>query len=191
MLYNAYNAALAQAQAGQNPLLIVGGQQLANYAHSAPGRALLALPGVDVPFVLGAITPNQVRSQRPSYINAILIQSRGALVPGGCSRCRLPRPGLRPFPECRRVPGHFGGCCGNCKWRDHAARCVVTRPRSESDDSDDSDSTGDDSDGPDEGGPGPRKRRQIEAPPPKTAPAPASAEGQEPGATASNAIVLA
>ena len=30
---------------------------------------------------------------------------------------------MRPFPECRRVQGHFGGCCGNCKWPDHAARC--------------------------------------------------------------------
>ncbi|KAF7545974.1 hypothetical protein G7Z17_g8761 [Cylindrodendrum hubeiense] len=22
-----------------------------------------------------------------------------------------------------RLPGHFGGCCGNCKWPDRAARC--------------------------------------------------------------------
>lgn len=30
---------------------------------------------------------------------------------------------MRPFPECRLVQGHFGDACGNCKWRDHAARC--------------------------------------------------------------------
>ncbi|OJD12499.1 hypothetical protein ACJ73_09342 [Blastomyces percursus] len=33
--------------------------------------------------------------------------------------------GLRPFPECRRLPEHFRGACGNCKWRDHAIRCSV------------------------------------------------------------------
>ncbi|OJD25449.1 hypothetical protein ACJ73_03181 [Blastomyces percursus] len=32
---------------------------------------------------------------------------------------------LRPFPECRRLSGHFGGACGNCKWRDHAIRYSV------------------------------------------------------------------
>ncbi|RSL88449.1 hypothetical protein CEP52_015216 [Fusarium oligoseptatum] len=28
-----------------------------------------------------------------------------------------------PFPDCIRLPGHFSGSCGNCKWRDHAAKC--------------------------------------------------------------------
>jgi hypothetical protein len=120
-----YNAAVANASAGQNPVLVVGGQQMAAFIHSPQGRAVLALPGRDVVFVPGAITPNQVRSHRPSYINAILIQSRGNMVPGLCTACQTPRPGLRPFPECRRVPGHFGGCCGNCKWRDHASKCFV------------------------------------------------------------------
>ncbi|OJD09454.1 hypothetical protein ACJ73_10300, partial [Blastomyces percursus] len=32
---------------------------------------------------------------------------------------------FRPLPECRRLPGHFGGAYGNCKWRDHASRCSV------------------------------------------------------------------
>lgn len=153
---------------------MVGGQQMANFVHSPQGRALLALPGGNVPFVRGAIIPAQVRSQRPSYINAILIQSRGGLVPGGCARCRLPRPGLRPFPECRRLPRHFGGCCGNCKWRDHAARCIVVRGDS------DEDSSSDDSSDSGEGGPGPL---QLAAAP--------AAEAQQPGATAQNAIVLA
>ncbi|KAJ8070795.1 hypothetical protein OCU04_001157 [Sclerotinia nivalis] len=30
-----------------------------------------------------------------------------------------------PFLECRRVAGYFCGCCGNCKWCDHAVRCFV------------------------------------------------------------------
>jgi hypothetical protein len=33
--------------------------------------------------------------------------------------------GSRFFPECRRLPGHFGGACVNCKWRDYTARCTV------------------------------------------------------------------
>ncbi|KAF2228495.1 hypothetical protein EV356DRAFT_457712, partial [Viridothelium virens] len=38
--------------------------------------------------------------------------------------------GLRPFPECRQMPSHFGGACANCKWRDHGARCRFPRPPS-------------------------------------------------------------
>ncbi|KAF2228379.1 hypothetical protein EV356DRAFT_581615 [Viridothelium virens] len=38
-----------------------------------------------------------------------------------CNDCA--RKGLHPFPECRRVRGHFGGCCANCKWQDHAKSC--------------------------------------------------------------------
>jgi len=32
---------------------------------------------------------------------------------------------MSPFTECRRTLGHFGGACGNCKWRDHASRCSL------------------------------------------------------------------
>ena len=105
---------------------MVSGQQLAPYAHSRPARAALALPGgVDVPFVRGAITPAQVGLHRDSYINAILIQSRGVVQAPVCEACADPGIGLTPFPECRRIPGHFGGACGNCKWRDHGARCSL------------------------------------------------------------------
>ncbi|KAH6658763.1 hypothetical protein BKA67DRAFT_558983 [Truncatella angustata] len=27
------------------------------------------------------------------------------------------------FVQCIRVKGHFGGCYGNYKWRDHVAKC--------------------------------------------------------------------
>jgi hypothetical protein len=115
---------VAAAPAGQDPVLRVAGQQMATFAHNSLQRAVLALPGRDVPFVRGAITPAQVSTHRPSYINAILIQSRGVLVPGGgCLHCRTR--GSRPFLECRRLPGHFGGSCGSCKWRDHAERCTA------------------------------------------------------------------
>ena len=105
-------------------MLQVGNQELAGFCHARPSLAVLALPGQDVPFVLGAITANQIGSHRQSYVNAILIKSRGRAVQTACDQC-LGRRGLRPFPECRRLPGHFGGCCANCKWPDHAVRCSL------------------------------------------------------------------
>jgi hypothetical protein len=27
------------------------------------------------------------------------------------------------FPECIRIVGMWGSCCGNCKWPDHATSC--------------------------------------------------------------------
>ncbi|OJD24033.1 hypothetical protein ACJ73_04608 [Blastomyces percursus] len=113
-------------------------RQLNPFAHSPQSRAVLALPGQDVVFVRGAITEVQVRSHRQSYVNALLIQSRGQPEPHACTACR----GGRPFPECRRVPGHFGGACGNCKWRDHAARCSVRDGGIEVIDLDDDDDEG-------------------------------------------------
>ena len=123
MLYNAAVARVAHTQ--QNPVLLVGQQQLAVYIHSPQGRAALALPGQDVEIVRGSVSPAQILSHRPSYLNAILIQSRDTTLGHPCIACRSVHPGLRPFPECRRVVGHFGGACANCKWRDHAARCSV------------------------------------------------------------------
>ncbi|KAM3084400.1 hypothetical protein ACMFMG_001495 [Clarireedia jacksonii] len=79
---------------------------------------------------------------RPSYINAVLIQSRGTLVPGGCNECR--RRGFTPFPTCVRLAGHWNGACGNCKWRDHSARCrVVVEVPSDSSSDDPDDDAGD------------------------------------------------
>ena len=108
-------------------------------------RVVLALPGQDVAFVRGRITGAQVLSQRPGYINAILIQSRGASCTGddSCFQCRT-NPGRGPFLECRSINGHFGGCCGNCKWRDHAACCTLTFVLVDNDDSLDSRADGDD-----------------------------------------------
>ncbi|KAF2471787.1 uncharacterized protein BDR25DRAFT_152639, partial [Lindgomyces ingoldianus] len=96
-----------------NPVLHVGQQQLAPLAHSPQARALLALPGQDVEFIYGSISPYQIASHRPSYINAILIQSRGRAVDNLCSACHGAVSGPRPFPECRRAEGHFGGACSN------------------------------------------------------------------------------
>ncbi len=122
-----YNAALnaALANPNQNPVLTVAQRQLAPYAHSPQARGVLCLPEQDVEFVRERISPTQIGSHRPSYINAILIQSGDQAAPNLCIACSQPRPGLNPFPYCRHVVRHFGGACGNCKWRDHASRCSV------------------------------------------------------------------
>jgi Protein of unknown function (DUF3716) len=103
------------------PVLPISGQQLAPLVHSQLVRAVLVLPGQPVSYRPGRITPEQVLMHRPSYIHALLIQSRGVMQVPACTRCQR---GRGPFPECRHVQGHFGGCCGNCKWPDAAARCV-------------------------------------------------------------------
>jgi len=98
---------------GTISILIVAGQQMAPACHNNLQRTCLALVGSDVLFVVGRVRPEQLRTMRPSYINAILIQRSGTLVPGGCSECQ--RRGLTPFPECRRTLGHFRDAYGNYK----------------------------------------------------------------------------
>ena len=139
-------------------LFVANSPALVALCHNQVQQAVVALPGINVRFVRGAITPAQVITHRPSYVNAILIQRAGILIPGGCSECR--RRGFTPFPECRFVPGYFGDACGNCKWRDHAARCQHPRD-------DDSDNNSDDEDPRTERprllapAPGPRRGRAV------------------------------
>jgi Protein of unknown function (DUF3716) len=106
--------------------LFVAQQQLAAVCHTNQQRTILAMPGRDVVFVAGSITPAQVATHRPSYINAILIQRSGTVNAVTCRECV--RHDLRPFPNCTSIVGQFGGSCGNCKWRDHAARCRPPTP---------------------------------------------------------------
>ena len=149
-----YDAAVAAMKSGQGgiqiqldavlttvPLLRVAGQELAPWVHSPQGRQVLAMPGRDVPIRPNSITPTQVNSHRPSYINGILIQSRGTIRQPICTE--RARRGLSLFVECRAVAGHFGGSCGNCKWRDHAARFTAG---DDDDDNDDGDDNGTDDD---------------------------------------------
>ncbi|RBR02788.1 hypothetical protein FVER53590_13153 [Fusarium verticillioides] len=105
--------------------VVVSQQELARYAPNSLQRAVLALP---VTVMDGQVRWKQILGMRNSYINAFLIQSRGTreLVP--CTLCAKKMEKdrsqyARPFPYCIRLPGHFGGCCGNCKWPDHAAKC--------------------------------------------------------------------
>ena len=84
------------------------------------------------------VKESQVLTGRPSYINAILIQSRGEIqtlvryrydslrtkanIYIECNNCASTT-GPRPFVECVVLGGFFKGSCGNCKWRDHGAKC--------------------------------------------------------------------
>ena len=94
---------------GQDPVLPIGNSSLlAPYVHTDAGRELLAQPGTDVQFVRGSIRPHQIKQHRPSYINALLIQSRGITLAHPCTQCRS-KDRMHPFTECRQVPGVFGG----------------------------------------------------------------------------------
>lgn len=108
----------ANSQVG---LLIVSGDELLPFLRTNVQKNLLQLSGSDVEFILGRITSAQILQFRPSYLNAILIQSRGSDVVRPCDQCAHR---ASPFPYCRQLPD-FNGCCGNCKWRDHGARCSV------------------------------------------------------------------
>ena len=104
--------------------------EIGQYCVNAKQRALWARPGGDIDAFRGKVDANKVRV-RPSYLNAVLIQSRGS-AGMTCDAC-TERPDRGPFTDCRRVRGHFDGACGNCKWRDHAARCSVRAPDEQED----------------------------------------------------------
>ncbi|PKK41572.1 hypothetical protein CI102_15036, partial [Trichoderma harzianum] len=106
----------------------VAQQQLRPYIKNSLQDAVLRLPSYVVTFLRGRVRPDQIIGMRDSYVNALLIQSRGTAADPPCNACQekmiLDADGYaNPFPTCVRLPGHFGSSCGNCKWRDHAARC--------------------------------------------------------------------
>ena len=178
--FNLANTAVVGG-AGPYSILIVRGQQMAPIIHLLQGVLLLSLPGNDVAYIPNAIQLYQLQMHRPSYVNAILIQSRGRAVVPVCDACSRARPGLCPFPQCIRAAGHFGGACGNCKWRDRAASCSVRDENQGGEQEDDSDD-------------------EPPASPPPAPPAPPVRTVPEshwlpappaPGSTPSNAIVLA
>lgn len=78
------------ANSAAHPAIIthqIGGQQLAGACHNAAQRAVLALPGQDVQAIASMVTHERVNTGRPSYINALLIQSCGTPRHIRCSEC--------------------------------------------------------------------------------------------------------
>jgi len=96
----------------------------------------------------GRIRLEQINSGRPSYVNAVLIQRAGDnMAPDICDPCRRRGLGKKVFPECRRLEGYWGDCCGNCKWSDHGIDCTWTgRDVGDNDDGGDGSEEGDDDD---------------------------------------------
>jgi hypothetical protein len=107
----------------------IGGQELRPFGHSPAQRTVIGMPPrTHVIIVDRRVRPHQILSNRPSYINALLISSRGVWQPDACTACRAkieadPNGYASPFAFCVRIVGQFGGACNNCKWLDHGARC--------------------------------------------------------------------
>lgn len=55
---------------------------------------------------------------RPSYVNAILIASRGVEEEDDCEHRTS-----WVFRDTVRLPAWWGGACAAYKWKDHASRC--------------------------------------------------------------------
>ncbi|AEO61535.1 hypothetical protein MYCTH_2311782 [Thermothelomyces thermophilus ATCC 42464] len=83
-------------------------------------------------FVQGWITAKHIASQRPSYVNGLLIHSRGQDAAVSCVQCAEKRAkgALGPFLTCRVLPGSYHNSCSNCKWFDNTSACsLYTGPK--------------------------------------------------------------
>lgn len=78
-------------------------------------------------FVQGWITAKHIASHRPSYINGLLIHSRGHDAVVSCAQCveKRGKGALGPFMNCRVLPGFYHDSCSNCKWFDNTASCSL------------------------------------------------------------------
>lgn len=91
-------------------------------------RKIFRLPSHEyIHFVQGWITARHIAAQRPSYVNGLLIHSRGQDAPVSCTTCaeRRSKHSLGPFLECRVLPEFFHGSCSNCKWFDNTSNCSL------------------------------------------------------------------
>jgi hypothetical protein len=96
-------------------------------------RAVFRLPSREtILFVQGWITAKHIASQRPSYVNGLLIHSRGQDAALSCVQCNEKRAknALGPFLTCRVLPGSYHNSCSNCKWFDNTSACsLYTGPK--------------------------------------------------------------
>lgn len=124
-LQNIIDQAEAQAPYGQNPSVWMPPQALDFWCSSREQRTVQALPVQRaISWAPGSLQASQIVSGRPSYVNALLIYTRG-LVSAPCGlRCHTNHSN-RPFSQCVRIPGYWDGCCANCKWLDWASQCPV------------------------------------------------------------------
>jgi hypothetical protein len=76
----------------------------------------------DVEIFENRVTEQQIRSALPAYVNALLLQFRGIINTIACNLCRT-RENRGPLVQCVSLENEWNGCCANCKWRNHGARC--------------------------------------------------------------------
>ncbi|KAK4153868.1 hypothetical protein C8A00DRAFT_33338 [Chaetomidium leptoderma] len=96
-------------------------------------RTLFRLPSREIIlFVQGWITAKHIASKRPSYVNGLLIHSRGQDAPESCVQCTEKRAknAIGPFLTCRMLPDKYHNSCSNCKWFDNTSTCsLYTGPK--------------------------------------------------------------
>lgn len=100
-----------------------GNEGLREVCHTAEQKEVWRFPSYEFTVREGSIRVAQIQSARPSYVNALLIASRGIPQARTCGRNN----GM-VFADHVRLPGFWGGACAGCKWRDGAARCSYASP---------------------------------------------------------------
>ncbi|KAK0634751.1 hypothetical protein B0T17DRAFT_16215 [Bombardia bombarda] len=131
-LVQAWNAAKTERAVPAIPVNVRAALTEALLVHDTQ-RAIFRLPSREfIYFVQGWITARHIASQRPSYVNGLLIHSRGEDAPVSCANCveRRGKSALGPFLTCRILPGSYHNSCSNCKWFDNTSACsLYTGPK--------------------------------------------------------------
>ncbi|RMJ20748.1 hypothetical protein PHISP_08382 [Aspergillus sp. HF37] len=94
-----------------------GNEALGQLCHTNDQRTVWSFPCYEFTIRADSIRIQQIQTARPSYVNAILIASRGMVV-ADCGHDTH-----HIFRDTVRLPGWWGGACAGCKWRDHGRRC--------------------------------------------------------------------
>lgn len=131
-LVQAWNAAKSERTLTVVPIRIRDALTENALVHESQ-RTIFRMPSREIIYyVQGWITARHIASQRPSYVNGLLIHSRGQDSPTSCNQCveRRAKNALGPFLTCRALQGVFHNSCSNCKWFDNTSACsLYTGPK--------------------------------------------------------------
>lgn len=100
-----------------------GNEALRTFCHTTAQKEVWRFPAFEFAVRKGSLSVAQIRTGRASYVNALLIASRGLRQHTACEKNTR-----AVFGEDVRVPGFWGGSCAGCKWRDGAASCSYAQP---------------------------------------------------------------
>ncbi|KAK5139300.1 hypothetical protein LTR04_003706 [Oleoguttula sp. CCFEE 6159] len=95
-----------------------GNEALLQLCHTADQKTVWTFPSYEFTVRKGSLTAAQLITGRPSYVNAVLIASRGLAQRNACANNTL-----SVFKDQVRIPGYWGGSCAGCKWKDGSAHC--------------------------------------------------------------------